>query len=41
MKHSGLPFYDMLLLEGLPKSASLPLATVRVRMGVHVKMYEY
>ena len=26
---SGLPFWDVLLLEGLPKSASLPVATVQ------------
>lgn len=26
---SGLPFYDVMLLEGLPKSASLPVATVQ------------
>jgi hypothetical protein len=28
-KESGLPFYDILLLEGLPKSASLPVATTQ------------
>jgi hypothetical protein len=28
-KQSGLPFYDILLLENLPKSAGLPLGTVR------------
>lgn len=28
-QQSGLPFYDILLLEGLPKSAGLPLGTVR------------
>jgi hypothetical protein len=26
---SGLPFYDVMLIEGLPKSASLPVATVQ------------
>lgn len=26
---SGLPFFQVLLLEGLPKSASLPVATVQ------------
>ena len=26
---SGLPFYDVLLLSDLPKSASLPVATVQ------------
>lgn len=26
---SGLPFYDILLLENLPKSASLPVATTQ------------
>jgi hypothetical protein len=36
---SGLPFFDVLLLENLPKSASLPVATVqqtkeRIRTGV-------
>ncbi len=33
MRHrqeSGLPFFDVLLIEGLPKGASLPLATTRV-----------
>ena len=28
-QQSGLPFYDILLLENLPKSAGLPLGTVR------------
>lgn len=28
-KVSGLPFWDVILLEGLPKSASLPVATVQ------------
>lgn len=27
---SGLPFWDVILLEGLPKSASLPVATVQI-----------
>lgn len=36
---SGLPFYDILLLENLPKSASLPVATSqetkrRIRAGI-------
>ncbi len=26
---SGLPFYDVLLMENLPKSASLPVSTVQ------------
>lgn len=26
---SGLPFYDVMLIEDLPKSASLPVATVQ------------
>lgn len=26
---SGLPFYDIMLIEGLPKSASLPVASVQ------------
>ena len=26
---SGLPFFDVMVLEGLPKSASLPVATVQ------------
>lgn len=28
-KNSGLPFFDVLLLDNLPKSASLPVATVQ------------
>jgi hypothetical protein len=26
---SGLPFYDVMLMENLPKSASLPVSTVQ------------
>lgn len=26
---SGLPFHDVMLIENLPKSASLPVATVQ------------
>lgn len=29
LQKSGLPFYDVMLLEDLPKSASLPVATVQ------------
>lgn len=29
LKSSGLPFYDVMLLENLPKSASIPVATVQ------------
>ena len=29
MKESGMPFYDVILLENLPKSASLPVATTQ------------
>jgi hypothetical protein len=28
-KESGLPFFDILLITGLPKSASLPVATTQ------------
>eukprot|EP00597_Dinobryon_sp_UTEXLB2267_P000987 CAMPEP_0170065456 /NCGR_PEP_ID=MMETSP0019_2-20121128/5536_1 /TAXON_ID=98059 /ORGANISM="Dinobryon sp., Strain UTEXLB2267" /LENGTH=553 /DNA_ID=CAMNT_0010272329 /DNA_START=11 /DNA_END=1669 /DNA_ORIENTATION=+ len=29
MKESGLPFYDLILISGLPKSAGLPVATTQ------------
>jgi hypothetical protein len=29
MEHSGLPFFDMLLLENLPKSAGLPVGSMQ------------
>ena len=29
MKQSGMPFYDVILMENLPKSASLPVATTQ------------
>jgi len=29
MKESGMPFYDVILLENLPKSAALPVATTQ------------
>jgi len=38
---SGLPFYDVMVLGNLPKSASLPVATVQVRplFGLYLGPY--
>ena len=35
-KHSNLPFYDILLLDNLPKSAALPMATGNITSVIYI-----